>query len=95
MINLSRISEELIIWNTEEFNFINIPDEFTTGSSIMPQKRNPDYFELIRGKSGIPIGHLVSLLTSIEICKKIEKEQWTQLKLFLNPLKFSQIYFLI
>ena len=66
MINLSRISEELIIWNTEEFNFINIPDEFTTGSSIMPQKRNPDYFELIRGKSGIPIGHLVSLLTSLK-----------------------------
>ena len=66
MINLSRISEELIFWNTEEFNFINIPDEFTTGSSIMPQKRNPDYFELIRGKSGIPIGHLVSLLTSLK-----------------------------
>ena len=66
MINLSRISEELIIWNSEEFDFINIPDEFTTGSSIMPQKRNPDYLELIRGKTGHSLGQLVNLATSLK-----------------------------
>tara|TARA_A100000164_G_scaffold249479_1_gene222067 strand:+ start:9830 stop:11125 length:1296 start_codon:yes stop_codon:yes gene_type:complete len=66
MINLSRISEELIIWNSEEFDFVNIPDEFTTGSSIMPQKRNPDYLELIRGKTGHSLGQLVNLATSLK-----------------------------
>ena len=66
MINLSRISEELIIWNSEEFDFVNIPDEFTTESSIMPQKRNPDYLELIRGKTGHSLGQLVNLATSLK-----------------------------
>jgi len=63
MIHLSRFSEELILWSSAQFNFIELPDRFCTGSSIMPQKKNPDVPELVRGKSGRVIGHLVSLLT--------------------------------
>ncbi|MCP5143535.1 MAG: argininosuccinate lyase [Gammaproteobacteria bacterium] len=63
MVHLSRISEELIIWNSQQFRFIDLPDAFCTGSSIMPQKKNPDVPELVRGKSGRVVGHLVSLIT--------------------------------
>ncbi|MFP4225515.1 MAG: argininosuccinate lyase [Desulfobacterales bacterium] len=63
MIHFSRFSEELIIWSSAEFRFIEISDAFATGSSIMPQKKNPDVPELVRGKSGRVIGSLVSLLT--------------------------------
>ena len=63
MTHLSRMSEELIIWTSAQFNFIDIPDRFCTGSSIMPQKKNPDVPELVRGKVGRVNGHLVSLLT--------------------------------
>ena len=63
MTHLSRISEELIIWTSAQFDFIELPDRFCTGSSIMPQKKNPDVPELVRGKSGRVYGHLVSLLT--------------------------------
>ncbi len=63
MIHLSRFSEELIIWNTNEFSFVEMDDAFSTGSSIMPQKKNPDVAELIRGKAGRVIGNLVSILT--------------------------------
>lgn len=63
MMHLSRLAEELILWSTEEFRFIEISDEFTTGSSIMPQKKNPDVAELIRGKTGRVYGNLISLLT--------------------------------
>ena len=63
MVHLSRISEELILWATPAFDFIELPDRFCTGSSIMPQKKNPDVPELVRGKSGRVIGHLVGLLT--------------------------------
>jgi len=66
MLHLSRISEDIIIWNTEEFKFIQLPDKFATGSSIMPQKKNPDIFELIRGKSASSIGHLTGLLSLIK-----------------------------
>lgn len=66
MINVSRICEELIIWNSNEFGYINLSDEFTTGSSIMPQKRNPDYLELIRGKTGGVVGELMSLITTLK-----------------------------
>ncbi|WP_433915169.1 lyase family protein, partial [Franconibacter daqui] len=52
MMHLSRMSEELILWTSAQFKFVNIPDRFCTGSSIMPQKKNPDVPELIRGKSG-------------------------------------------
>ncbi len=63
MMHLSRLAEELVLWSTEEFSFIELPDAFTTGSSIMPQKKNPDVAELVRGKTGRVYGNLVSLLT--------------------------------
>ena len=63
MIHFSRLSEELILWSTSEFGFVELPDAFTTGSSIMPQKKNPDVAELVRGKTGRVIGDLVALLT--------------------------------
>ena len=63
MTHLSRFSEEFIIWNTSEFKFVELDDSVTTGSSIMPQKKNPDIAELVRGKSARVIGDLVSLLT--------------------------------
>ncbi|UJR81074.1 argininosuccinate lyase [Sandaracinus amylolyticus] len=61
-VHLSRISEELVLWSAQEFAFVEMSDRFTTGSSIMPQKKNPDMAELVRGKSGRVIGDLVSLL---------------------------------
>ncbi len=64
MMHLSRLSEELIIWASQEFHFIDLPDAFCTGSSMMPQKKNPDISELIRGKTGRVYGHLMSLLTT-------------------------------
>ncbi|SFA83901.1 argininosuccinate lyase [Clostridium frigidicarnis] len=66
MMHLSRLSEELILWSSKEFDFISIDDEFATGSSIMPQKKNPDGPELIRGKSGRVYGTLISLLTTMK-----------------------------
>jgi len=66
MMHLSRLCEELIIWSTQEFDFIEISDSFATGSSIMPQKKNPDIPELIRGKTGRVYGHLISLLTTMK-----------------------------
>jgi argininosuccinate lyase len=63
MMHLSRMSEELIIWSSAQFSFITLSDSFCTGSSIMPQKKNPDVPELVRGKSGRIFGHLMGLLT--------------------------------
>ncbi|BFM09994.1 argininosuccinate lyase [Simiduia litorea] len=63
MTHLSRASEELVLWTSAQFNFINLPDRFCTGSSIMPQKKNPDVPELVRGKTGRVNGHLIALLT--------------------------------
>lgn len=63
MMHLSRFSEELVLWTSAQFNFINLPDRFCTGSSIMPQKKNPDVPELVRGKTGRVFGSLISLLT--------------------------------
>ena len=63
MVHLSRLSEELILWMSSRFGFIDIADRFCTGSSIMPQKKNPDVPELVRGKSGRVIGHLIGLIT--------------------------------
>ena len=63
MIHFSRLSEELILWSSSEFSFITISDSFTTGSSIMPQKKNPDVAELVRGKTGRVVGNLVTILT--------------------------------
>jgi argininosuccinate lyase len=62
MTHLSRFSEELVLWTSSQFDFIDLPDRFCTGSSIMPQKKNPDVPELVRGKSGRVTGHLVGLL---------------------------------
>jgi argininosuccinate lyase len=63
MMHMSRMAEEMIIWSSAQFNFISLSDRFCTGSSIMPQKKNPDVPELVRGKSGRVMGHLISLLT--------------------------------
>jgi argininosuccinate lyase len=63
MMHLSRMSEELIIWSSAQFHFVTLSDSFCTGSSIMPQKKNPDVPELVRGKSGRVFGHLMALLT--------------------------------
>ncbi|MGV8076524.1 MAG: argininosuccinate lyase [Methanosarcina sp.] len=66
MINLSRVAEELVIWSSSEFNFVELDDAYASTSSIMPQKKNPDTAELMRGKTGVAVGALMSLLT---ICK--------------------------
>ncbi|MDA0769807.1 MAG: argininosuccinate lyase [Chloroflexi bacterium] len=66
MMHFSRMSEELILWSTDEFAFVRLSDDYTTGSSIMPQKRNPDFAELARGKTGRVYGHLMGLLTLLK-----------------------------
>jgi len=66
MVHLSRLSEELVIWSSAEFGFVELADAYSTGSSLMPQKKNPDVPELVRGKSGRAIGNLVSLLTTMK-----------------------------
>jgi argininosuccinate lyase len=66
MMHLSRLSEELILWSTSEFRFIELPDAFATGSSIMPQKKNPDVAELVRGKTGRVFGDLMAVLTMMK-----------------------------
>ena len=66
MMHLSRLSEELVLWQSREFQFIRLEDEYTTGSSIMPQKRNPDFAELARGRTGRVYGHLMAMLTVLK-----------------------------
>ena len=66
MVHLSRLSEELILWSSEEFGFVELSDAYCTGSSIMPQKKNPDVPELARGKTGRVVGHLMGLLTMLK-----------------------------
>ncbi len=66
MMHLSRLSEEIILWSSWEFKFVELSDEFTTGSSIMPQKKNSDMAELVRGKTGRVYGHLLGLLTTLK-----------------------------
>ncbi|TMB05653.1 MAG: argininosuccinate lyase [Deltaproteobacteria bacterium] len=65
-VHLSRLAEEIVLWATEEFGFVELPDAFATGSSMMPQKKNPDVAELVRGKTGRTIGALVALLTVLK-----------------------------
>ena len=65
-VHLSGLAEDLIVWSSREFGFVQIDDAYATGSSLMPQKRNPDSLELMRGKGGRMIGHLVSLLTTLK-----------------------------
>ena len=66
MVHLSRFAEELVLWSSDEFAFIRLGDDYTTGSSMMPQKRNPDFAEIARGKTGRVFGHLVALLTVLK-----------------------------
>jgi argininosuccinate lyase len=66
MMHLSRLSEELIVWASQEFQFVDLPDAFCTGSSMMPQKKNPDVPELVRGRTGRVYGHLVNLLVTLK-----------------------------
>lgn len=66
MIHLSRLAEELVLWSSEEFGFIELPEAYSTGSSIMPQKKNPDVPELIRAKTGRVLGHLLALLVVLK-----------------------------
>ena len=63
MVHVSRLAEELVLWMSQNFGYIDLPDRFCTGSSIMPQKKNPDVPELARGKTGRVVGHLMALLT--------------------------------
>jgi argininosuccinate lyase len=65
-VHLSRLAEELVLWSSSEFDFVKLADDFVTGSSIMPQKRNPDVAELIRGKTGKVFGNLVNILTTLK-----------------------------
>ena len=66
MMHFSRLAEELVLWSSREFQFIRLEDDFTTGSSIMPQKRNPDFAELARGRTGRVYGHLMAMLTVLK-----------------------------
>jgi argininosuccinate lyase len=66
MMHLSRLAEEIVLWASDEFGFIGLPEEFSTGSSIMPQKRNPDVAELARGKTGRVYGNLMAMLTTLK-----------------------------
>lgn len=83
MMHLSRLAEEIILWSTEEFNFLELPDAFTTGSSIMPQKKNPDVAELIRGKSGRVFGNLFSMLTLMKALPLSYNRDFQEDKIFL------------
>lgn len=65
-LHLSRLSEDLILWNSSEFGFVSLPDAFTTGSSLMPQKKNPDCYELVRGKTGRIVSNLTNLLIVVK-----------------------------
>ena len=66
MVNLSRLSEELVLWSSAEFGFVELADAYSTGSSLMPQKKNPDVPELVRGKAGRAVGNLMALLTTVK-----------------------------
>ncbi|WP_337020581.1 argininosuccinate lyase, partial [Oceanobacillus massiliensis] len=65
-VHLSRLCEELVQWSSAEFSFIELDDAFSTGSSMMPQKKNPDVAELVRGKTGRVVGHLIGMLTTLK-----------------------------
>ncbi len=87
IMHLSRLSEELVLWSSKEFDFVQIDDEFSTGSSIMPQKKNPDAAELIRGKTGRVYGSLVSLLTTMKgIPLAYDKDMQEDKEQFFNSL---------
>ena len=68
MVHLSRLAEDIILYATSEFGFVELSDAVSTGSSLMPQKKNPDSMELVRGKSGRVVGHLTGLLVMLKVC---------------------------
>jgi len=94
MTNLSRISEDFAIWSTSEFSFIELSDEFTSPSSVMPQKKNPDILELTRGNTAQVIGHLTSILSTIKglpsgynrDLQQIKSSIWSTSKISINAL---------
>ena len=94
MTNLSKISEDFIIWSTSEFSFIELSDEFTSPSSVMPQKKNPDILELTRGKTAEIIGNLTSILTTVKglatgygrDLQQIKSSIWSTSKISINAL---------
>ena len=86
MMHLSRLAEEIILWSSAEFNFIELDEAYATGSSIMPQKKNPDVAELARGKTGRVYGHLMAILTTM-INPKAPATSFN-LRLFLNMSRF-------
>ncbi|HXV66389.1 MAG TPA: argininosuccinate lyase [Nitrosopumilaceae archaeon] len=94
MTNLSRISEDFTIWSTSEFSFIELSDEFTSPSSVMPQKKNPDILELTRGKTAQVIGHLIAILSTIKglpsgynrDLQQIKSSIWSTSKISINAL---------
>lgn len=94
MTNLSRISEDFTIWSTSEFSFIELSDEFTSPSSVMPQKKNPDILELTRGKTAQVIGHLIAILSTIKglpsgynrDLQQIKLAIWSTSKISINAL---------
>jgi len=94
MTNLSRISEDFIIWSTSEFSFIELSDEFTSPSSVMPQKKNPDILELTRGKTAEIIGNLTAILTTIKglasgygrDLQQIKSSIWSTSKISISAL---------
>jgi len=91
MMHMSRLSEELILWSSKEFDFVLIDDEFSTGSSIMPQKKNPDAAELIRGKTGRVYGSLMALLTTMKgIPLAYNKDMQEDKEQFFNALDTVQ-----
>ena len=94
MTNLSKISEDFVIWSTSEFSFIELADEFTSPSSVMPQKKNPDILELTRGKTALVIGHLTSILATIKglasgygrDLQQIKSSIWSTSKISISAL---------
>ncbi|MEK6867037.1 MAG: argininosuccinate lyase, partial [Thermoproteota archaeon] len=94
MTNLSRISEDFVIWSTSEFSFIELADEFTSPSSVMPQKKNPDILELTRGKTAEIIGNLTAILTTIKglasgygrDLQQIKSSIWSTSKISISAL---------
>jgi argininosuccinate lyase len=94
MTNLSRISEDLIIWSTSEFSFVELSDQFSSPSSVMPQKKNPDVLELTRGKTARVIGNLVAVLTTVKglasgygrDLQEIKPSVWSTSKIAISAL---------
>jgi argininosuccinate lyase len=88
MIHLSRLSEDLIIYSTAEFGFVRLADAYSTGSSLMPQKKNPDSLELIRGKTGRAFGHMAGLMMSVKgIPSTYNKDLQESVEMLLDHIK--------